>query len=154
MMRKVSSLSRSRKAPSPWLPAAGEPAVAGVDPCTVGTAIILDAHQKGTKPTVTDLARLMGVTRPALYENVEFAPLRKLAHDRLAALRLSKQKLDSRVQLRIASVGHQGRVVRHLDIRFDTISLNNPFAMFIHESGVWHEHRAPIDERHIYKTGA
>jgi hypothetical protein len=51
------------------------------DPVTLGKAVLIHYHQRGDKLTVVQLAAKIGVKRSALYENKEFGPLRKLAHD-------------------------------------------------------------------------
>ena len=61
--------------PTPATAAAPSPPT---DPCTHGLLLLADYQRRGEKPTVSALAKLLGVSRQALHDNKEFLPLRDM----------------------------------------------------------------------------
>jgi hypothetical protein len=51
------------------------------DPVTLANAVVIDFHRRDKKLTVTQLVKQTGIRRTALYDNIEFATLRNLAHE-------------------------------------------------------------------------
>src|SRR5713101_4213807 len=48
-------------------------------------------------------------------------------------------QFDCRVELRVVTIQHQSRVVRHFNIRANTVTFNSPFPSEIKETDSWHK---------------
>jgi hypothetical protein len=65
------------------------------NPCTHGLVLLAEFHRRNKKPTVSELASLLGVLRQDLYEKSDFLPLREMAK-KLFGLFEKKEKRSSK----------------------------------------------------------